>query len=88
MRLRTRGLIWMNLYPLSHQLGIWIEVEVEVDLKEQVTIGREICRRMNLQIMISRKLHMYQRFRRVQRRYLRSYCRCSLCISRACQTQR
>ena len=33
-----RGPIRMNFYPLSHQLGIG--VEVEVDLEEQVTVGR------------------------------------------------
>ena len=52
---RTRDPIRMNFYPLSHQLGVGVEVELE----EQVIVGRESCKMMNLQIMILRKLHMY-----------------------------
>ena len=84
MRPRMRGHIKMNFYPLSHQLGVG--VEVEVDLEERVTVDRESCRRMNLQTKILIKLLLYQRFSRVQHIYLRSYRKYSLCISRACQT--
>ena len=40
--------IKMNFYPLSHQLGIGVGLEVEVDLKEQVDVGRESYKKMNL----------------------------------------
>ena len=65
-----------------------VEVKVKVDLEEQVIVGRESYKRINLQIRILRKLHLYQRLHRVQHRYLQPYRRCNLCISKACQTQR
>ena len=78
------GPIRMNFHPLSSQLGVSVEVEVDV-VERQVAVGRESCRRMNLQIRISMKLFSYQRFSKVHNIYLRSYRRCSLCSSRACQ---
>ena len=38
----------MSFYPLSRQLGVGVEVELEVDLEEQVVVDREIYRTMNL----------------------------------------
>ena len=34
--------------PLSCQLGVGVEVELEVDLEEQVVVDREIYMKMNL----------------------------------------
>ena len=48
MRPKMRGPFRTSFYPLSHQLGIGVEVEVEVDLVEQVIVDREIYRKMNL----------------------------------------
>ena len=39
---------WDEFLPLSRQLGVEIEVELEVDLVKQVVVDREIYETMNL----------------------------------------
>ena len=48
----------MNFYPLSRQLGVGVEVKVDLE-ERQVTIDRESCKWMNLQIRISMKLLLH-----------------------------
>ena len=39
----------MSFYPQSRQLGVGVEVELEVDLVLQVIVGREVYETMNPQ---------------------------------------
>ena len=81
MRLKTRSLTKMKLYLLSCQLGV--VVEVQVDLEERyVTVDRESCRMRNLQTKILRILPMHQEFSRVQQLCLRRYHLYNLYFSR------
>ena len=36
-----------SFYPQSHQLGVGVEVELEVDLVLEVVVGREIYETIN-----------------------------------------
>ena len=47
IRPRTRGPIRMSLYPLSCQLGVGVEVEVDLE-EQQVAVGSESYRMRNL----------------------------------------
>ena len=49
MRPKTRCPFWTNSCPLSRQLGVGVEAELEVDLVLQVVVDKEIYKTMNLQ---------------------------------------
>ena len=45
LRPKMRNPPKMSFYPLSHQLGIRVKVELEVELEEQVVVDRGSIRR-------------------------------------------
>ena len=49
MRPKTRCPFRTNSCPLSRQLGVGVEAELEVDLVLQVVVDKEIYKTMNLQ---------------------------------------
>ena len=48
MRPKMRDPFRMSFYPQSRQLGVGVEVELEVDLEEQVVVDREIYKKTKM----------------------------------------
>ena len=53
-----RGPFRTSFYPQSRQLGIGVEVELEVELVGQVVVDRGIYKTMNLSNQILRRLSL------------------------------
>ena len=58
MRPKMRGPFRTSFYPQSRQLGVRIEVELEVELVGQVVVDRGIYKMMNLLNQILRRLSL------------------------------
>ena len=58
MRPKMRGLFRTSFYPQIRQLGVGIEVELEVELVGQVIVDRGIYKKKNLQNRILRRLSL------------------------------